>query len=430
MEAFNSVLNIFHPQNIESGVYKYETQHFSAIPPINGALIFEIPATGDAYINLKKSQLRLKFRIVNSDGSILTPGTEDAREERAIHGDIVTVSNLPMACFFRQVDVCLNDQNINADVASNYAYKGYIDMLLNTEKQDAETILQSELCYNDTVGFPQGDYLSNYGFTARYGFTKDSATVVIKGPIRADICQQDRLILPGVRVSVKMYPAEDSFRLHSMIGKNKTYKLEIMEAVLEAYKITPNPCIIKAHQEVLKQKPSILPFTKSYLKNYNIREGSQSFIMDDLFYDKIPNELIICMINSEAYNGKYQLNPFVFEHFKLSYLEYMVNGVSVPGPALTPDFEQGDYVDCYNALFTDKSRVLISRDGFEDGYTIFRFSMKEDLGKGIGEKVQNAHSRLKLKFKEPLEENVTLIVYGKFSANVEINMERKVTVDN
>ena len=200
MEVFNSALNIFEASPIEVGLQKYEISHYSAIPPINNALVFEVPAVGDAYINLKKTQLKLKFRKVNTDGSFLTPGTEDAREERSIHGDVVTVNNLPLSIFFRQTDLSLNDINFNADIGSNYPYKGYIDMLLDSEKHDVESGLQSELCFTDTVGFNQGDFLSNYGFTTRYGYTKDSSKVVIKGPIRTDMCQQDRLILPSINL--------------------------------------------------------------------------------------------------------------------------------------------------------------------------------------------------------------------------------------
>ena len=428
MQVYNTSLNIFEPTPVEVGVEKYDIVHYSAIPPINNMLVFEVPATGSGYINLKKTQLRLRFRITNSDGTLLTPGTEDAREERAVKGDIVTVNNLPLSLFFRQVDLCLNDVNINTDIGSNYPYKGYIDMLLDSTRADLESTLQTELCYTDTIGFPQGDYLSNYGFTNRYGYTKDSASVMIKGPIRTDICQQDRLILPGVRISLKMYPTNDAFRLQNMLGKKKTYKLELLEAALEVYKVIPTSMMVETHNETLKLQPSILPFTKSHIRNYNIQTGQQSFSTDDLFYDKIPDELIVCMVESKAYNGDFLQNPLVFEHFNVSYLEYQVNGVSVPGPALTPNFEDADFMDCYSALLDGESNGVITRDAFEDGYTIFKFRVKENSGMSADDKCKKGHSRLKLKFRDPLMANVTLLVYGKFKACVKIDNEKKVTV--
>ena len=95
---------------------------------------------------------------------------------------------------------------------------------------------------------------------------------------------------------------------------------------------------------------------------------------------------------------------------------------------MTPNFEEGDYIDCYSALVDARSTGLISKDGFEDGYTIFRFKIREDTGGRIAESTQRAHSRLKLKFKQPLEKNITLLVYGKFAASVEIDHKKKVTV--
>ena len=40
-----------------------------------GPLTFTIPATGSQYVNLKKSYLQLKVKVVNDDGSDITENT-------------------------------------------------------------------------------------------------------------------------------------------------------------------------------------------------------------------------------------------------------------------------------------------------------------------------------------------------------------------
>ncbi len=54
---------------------------------------------------------------------------------------------------------------------------------------------------------------SNGGLTNRYNFTQDSITFDLIGHLQVDICQQDRLLLNGVPLSVKLWPATDAFRL-------------------------------------------------------------------------------------------------------------------------------------------------------------------------------------------------------------------------
>jgi len=361
----------------------------------------------------------------------LVPGTETANgSERTIKGDITTVTNMPLASFFRQVDVSLNEVNVSADTGSHYAYKAYIDTLLCSDHHTTATILQSELFFRDTYDNMDGSFLSNDGFTNRYGYTRDSSIVTVKGPIRSDIFQQNRLILPGVRISIKMYPSEDSFRITNMLGIKKEFKVEIMDACMEMCHIIPTQEVQAAHKEALKVRPCILPLTRSCLKSYNIQMGAQSYTVEDMFFNNIPNELIICLIESGRFNGDFRLNPFMLDHFNLSFLEYKVDGVSIPGSALTPDFVSGDYVDCYNALFSNNSRAYIAREEFASGFTIFRFTVNERMAEDIAIRNNQGHSRLNLKFKTPLPSNTTLLVYGKTSSSIEIDAEKNVFVNN
>ena len=53
----------------------------------------------------------------------------------------------------------------------------------------------------------------NHALRARYNWFKDVKTVEFMGPLFADICNQDRLILPSVDIDIKLWPTHDEFRL-------------------------------------------------------------------------------------------------------------------------------------------------------------------------------------------------------------------------
>ena len=70
----------------------------------------------------------------------------------------------------------------------------------------------------------------NLGHNNRMFHTNQSQILTLEGDIRVDICQQNRLIVNGVAICIKMIQKENCFRLTA--DGNKEYKLHIEDAVL------------------------------------------------------------------------------------------------------------------------------------------------------------------------------------------------------
>ncbi len=104
------------------------------------ALEFNVAAQSSAYIDLKKSQLRIKLRIINQDD---TPITEAEK---------VGLVNLPLHSLFSQIDVALQQTPIS-QLGVNYPYKAYIDTILNTNETVQQNYLTSQTFYRDSAGF-------------------------------------------------------------------------------------------------------------------------------------------------------------------------------------------------------------------------------------------------------------------------------------
>ena len=83
----------------------------------------------------------------------------------------------------------------------------------------------------DAVNPVADDADTNMGLKARYAFTKQSQTVDMIGPIQSDIFFQDRLILNGVNLRLKLNRAKNSFCLVSSAG-GANHKVVITEAIL------------------------------------------------------------------------------------------------------------------------------------------------------------------------------------------------------
>lgn len=139
MDSHTSSVSLFQPPCFESAILEEGYIQYRPTATISkGSVIeFSIPGTGTEYINLKKSRLHVKAKIVKADGSTV------------VDTDKVTFVN-HMSSFFRQTDVMLNQKLISPDVSVNYAYKTLIDVLLNFGHDAKESQLSGELYFKDS----------------------------------------------------------------------------------------------------------------------------------------------------------------------------------------------------------------------------------------------------------------------------------------
>jgi len=149
----------------------------------------------------------------------------------------------------------------------------------------------------------------------------------------------------------------------------------------------------------------------------------------------LPRRAFVTFVNHNAFNGSYTLNPFNYQHFNLNYLAFYLNGIQYPEKAYTPDFTNGLYIREYLSLFeatnqeeTD-SCINIDRENFAKGNAIFAINFAPDhssgcCATGYANPIKFGSLRLQLRFKEALQEAITVLVYLEYDSILEINQER------
>jgi len=93
---------------------------------------------------------------------------------------------------------------------------------------------------------------ANLGLKARYAFTKNRNTMDMMDPIHSDIFFQDRLILNGVNLRLKLNRAKYSFCLVSP-GPGAAFKVAITEAILYVHKVKMASSVTLGHAAALKE---------------------------------------------------------------------------------------------------------------------------------------------------------------------------------
>ncbi|TWW53913.1 hypothetical protein D4764_0165570, partial [Takifugu flavidus] len=156
---------------------------------------------------------------------------------------------------------------------------------------------------------------------------------------------------------------------------------------------------------------------------------------ENLFLGSIPKYVVLGMVHHEAFTGRRDLSPFNFRHYDIEYLALCQDGRQVPAKAFQPDFNNGVSVREFYNMFLATGRHLkdlplsISRDDFNDGYSLFVFNLNPSDDNDALSTVSNGNLRLELRFRTPLPHTATLIVYACYDSILEINAKRQVLVD-
>ena len=124
-----------------------------------------------------------------------------------------------------------------------------------------------------------------------------------------DLFLQDRFLLNGVSVKIRLVRSKDAFSLMAG-GANPDYKVQIVDAVLFARKAVLSPTVQMAHIKALEKGTAKYPLRPVDCKVYSI-----------------PND---------AYNGNYAKNPFNAKNNAINFLAVYVDGRQVPGKPLQP----------------------------------------------------------------------------------------------
>ena len=238
MEVYEEKLSLFERAPVDTCIDKTEWIPFAPVGQIgkNAPLEFDIPGNSAAYVDLERPRLRVGLRIVDGEGK---PVTKD---------DKVCLANLGLQTLFRQVDIELNQRLVTATVGSYYPYKAYLDMILNCSEEETRGVLKNEMFQKDSYDAMDSDSANNIGFDRMYKETMNGNADFLEGPIQMDICQQNRMILNGIRIRIKLYQQEDPFRL--MAENDKVYKVEILDASLRVCQVQCCEKVSIPHQEI------------------------------------------------------------------------------------------------------------------------------------------------------------------------------------
>jgi hypothetical protein len=394
----------------------------------SGPVEFEFSSSGSEYIDLNNSQLYVKAKIVNADGSAI-----------AADATVGPVNGL-LNSLFSQVDISLNGTEVSKST-NTYPYRAYIEDLLSYGPAAKKSQLTAGLFYKDEPGkldkpnpFAAAAADKNSGLAERAAFTNASKEVELLGRIHSDIFFQHRYMLNEITIRIKLHRSKDKFCL--MAEGAEQYKILITDAVLLIRKVKISPSVYLAHAKALENGMAKYPVKRVICKTATVSTGTQDYINEKLFTGQLPTRLIIGCVDNRAYNGNYGLNPYNFQHFSLSSLSVFLDGQQHGVKQLDLNYANGNYVNAYMNLFSGTGKENqdegndISRSEFDKGYALYVYDLTPDMSENDSYNlIKSGNVRIEMKFDVALTNTVTIVAFAEFENIIEIDRNRNITAD-
>jgi hypothetical protein len=423
-ECIKSELDLFGvpptQTSVESGVF-VEHNTTSAIAD-NAPLEFCISGSGDDYIDVSQILLHVTAKIVRDDGTNIAA---DAA---------VAPVNLWLQSLFSQVDIKLNDTLITQST-NTYPYRAYLETLLSYGEDAKVSHLTASLFYKDTANHFEdvaGD--ENAGFVTRKAFTAASRHVDMMGRIHADLFFQDRYLINGVDMKIRLVRSKDSFAL--MAPGADAYKVKITDASLFVRKVKLNSAVQLAHIKALENTNVKYPIRRVETKVFSVPRGNLAYIQENLFLGQLPKRIVIGLVDSDAFNGLYAKNPFNFKNYGINFFALYVDGHQLPAKPYTPNFERNRYMRSYIGLFVGSGKMnhdegnSISRLEYAGGYTLFAFDLTPDMSEaGHFNLIKTGNIRLEIHFSAALDQTINCLAYAEYDSVLEIDKHRSILFD-
>ena len=458
-------------QSLERGRW-IDYAPLSSVENPNSAITFLIAGT-DEYIDLSKTILTVTGKIMKKDGTTKLGGGDQS--------NVAPVNNF-LHSLFRQVDVYLNGKQVTPAMGT-YAYRSYIETLLNYDVSTKQSQFSSALYYKDTAtkmdevgalpsftvinyklagsdNSTHGDNASlnlykpgtgNQGFAKRHQFIKNGNQFVLSGPIFSDIFMTDRLLLNMLDLKVVLNRSADSFSLMEIGNDPKIEpKVHLTDVVLKIRKVKVDQAVSDGVERMLKQTPALYPIRRVECKILTIPQNLPNIRQDNIFSGIIPNSFVVGLVHVDASTGEYGKNPYNFQHFGVTSVSLTANGQEIPFKLLTlkyPEDKKGtvdpakdtelEFDEAYNTLFSGTGKIYsnagldITREDYPGGYALYAFDLTPDMCKSADyfNTVQRGSLTLALTFRESIDHAIGMVCYGDFENIIRIDAERNAIYD-
>ena len=249
--------------------------------------------------------------------------------------------------------------------------------------------------------------------------------------MHADVFNIDKLLLDDIDLDIEFYKNNDSFCLLGAPG----FSLQIDEFVLNVRKVKISEQVLLAHAMALERTTAFYPICRVEVQARTIAGGVMTDKFENMIKGPLPKRIVIGMVESAAYNGQLNKNPFNFQTFNVKEIDVSVDGEQVPYQPFqfSSSKENPRNVQAYYSLFSDN--VANYQNGndirlfeYPSGYHLIMLNLAQDGCSNTDHfsPEKNGNLRIKFTFDQALSSSITVIMYFEYESHFEITKLRNI----
>ena len=330
----DSALDLFTvpPTNVA-----YNSYHIVEInPTIESTTPVELVLPGSReFIDFTRSYFHIKLSLKDS-----------ADNANVAKGDNVWMANNAFHTIFKQPSIYING-TLTTEQTDTYAYKAYIETILNYSTEDEETFLQAQGYYS-AVDHPPSTLSDNEwtGTHADYkampkecrkamdnmklmqARTVDGKVLQLFGMPHCDLLNSGRMLIPGVDLKTRFTLNDPKFFLMRLTSSSA-------KPVLKSFNMKFFACMVKVRSDIyneiarkrLKENKNVfIPTVRSEVRTFTVQKNDTEFQATDVFTRRVPHRVVVGLVYQSAFGGHYEFNPFSFQKNHITSIKQVIEG--------------------------------------------------------------------------------------------------------
>ncbi|CAF2146038.1 unnamed protein product [Rotaria magnacalcarata] len=278
-------LDLFSIPDTQSAITESAYTQISPVAQINshdGPLDFMIPTATAYFLSPSDIKMYLKGTVVNLDGTAIAAAAAVFPENNFLH------------TLFSKVEIFLNDQT-TAVSTCHYAYRAYLENLLNYDTDTKQTVLQKE------GFFAQPEIAAHQ--TRFQALT--NKTFEVYGNLHTDFTLQPHLLMSGVNVKIRFTRTKPQFHIRaaSTATRDENPYFKIEEVYLYIRRVQINPKIFFDVEQQLAKETAKYPLNRVETKILTLETGISNKQLDNIFLGNLPRRIVVGILNHTARDG-------------------------------------------------------------------------------------------------------------------------------
>ena len=450
-------LNLFTLPAVDTTVKAYRMVPYNTAITGTTPVSFLVPGLDD-YVDLGRSYLHIELKLKTAATNGLAADANSASD--ATNTKFVYVTNNIGHGLFKQMKLKFNGR-LMSEATDDYAYRALLETVMNYDDQEGKTILAGQGWVNDSLNVVEKLEATGTNddkiTTASWAYNKDhplkdatkpfhgnKTVTLIVYPHLAPM-RTGRLLVPGVELGLDLYLNKPDFYMFGTYangtqatGGTKKYVTvgpNELKVTLYLCRMTLNQSVYNTLQtrRRVKNRWANYPVVRTEIRTFSFDGNTTKFTQDNVFTGRVPDRILIGLLDSKAYNGDLEYYPYAFQSFGATRIRQIIDGEEYPNVPL--ELNSGDASKdfsgyhrflqvCESIRGHRPNMVKPTEWGYQKNFTLFGFN---NVPKGNADTSsyrnpkQGGNLRLELEFGSSPDKNITVLVLGEFENVYQIN---------